>query len=87
MPIHTLEIIQTYILFIHSDELLISSSTLYKLHLFRVCPGCPQTEQTLGRLRLGSLLGSGTDVLALISGSMLVQLTRLCPTCLQIEQT
>ena len=32
-----------------------------------------------------SLLGSGADVLALILGSMLVQLTRLCPICLQFE--
>ena len=70
-----------YNLFIHSDSLLTSYSisTLYKLHLFRVCPDCPQTEQTLGRLRLGSLLGSGADVLAPVTGesSMLVQLTRL----------
>ena len=76
-------------LFIHSNSLFTSSSTLYKLHLIRVCRGCPQTEQTLDRLRLGSLLGSGADVLALVTGesSMLVQLTRLCPTCLQFEQT
>ena len=80
-----------YNLFIHSDSLLTSCSisTLYKLHLLRVCPGYPQTEQTVGRLLFDSLLGSGVDVLAPVSGesSMLVQLTRLCLSCLQFEQT
>ena len=74
-----------YKLTLHSDSLFTFclKFTLYKLHLLQVCPGCPQTEQTFGRLRLSSLLGSGADVLAPISGSMLVQLTRLCPICLQ----
>ena len=78
-----------YNLFIHSDSLLTfcSISTLYKLHLLRVCSGCPQTKQTLGRLRIGSLFDSGADVLASVLWSMLVQLTRLCATCLQFEQT
>ena len=69
------------------DLISCSISTLYKLHLLRVWPDCRQTEQTLGCLRLGSLFGSGCDVLAPVSRSMLVQLTRLCPTWLQIEQT
>ena len=75
-----------YNLFIHLVLLFTSCSisTWYKLHLLRVCLGCPQTEQTLGRLHLGSLFGSGADVLDPISRSMLVQ---LCPTCLQLEQT
>ena len=76
-----------YNFFIHSDELFISSSTLYKLHLVRVCPGCRQTEHTLGRLRLGSMLGPATYVLAPVWGTMLVQLTWLCPTYLHLEQT
>ena len=78
-----------YKLTLHSDSLFTSCSisTLYKLHLLQVCLGCPQTEQTLDRLCLGSLLDSGADVLAPVSGLMLVQLTRLCPTCLQFEQT
>ena len=78
-----------YKLTLHSDSLFTSYSisTLYKLHLLRVCPGCPQIEQTLDRLCLGSLLGSDVDVLAPVLGSILVQLTRLCPTCVQFEQT
>ena len=76
-----------YNLFIQLDELFISSSTLYKLHLVRVCPGCPQTEQTLGCLCLDSMLGLVADVLAHVLGTMLVQLTRLCPTCLHLKQT
>ena len=78
--------ITNYNLFIHSDELFISSSTLYKLHLVRVCPGCRQTKHTLGRLRLGSMLGPATDVLAPVWGTMLVQLTRLCPTYIHLGQ-
>ena len=77
-----------YKLTLHLDSLFTCSiSTLYKLHLLQVCPDCPQTEQTLGRLHLSSLLGFGANVLAPVAGSMLVQLTRLCLTCLQFEQT
>ena len=83
--------LHTWLLTLHSDSWSLFSScsisTLYKLHLLRVWPDCRQTEQTLGCLRLGSLFGSGCDVLAPVSRSMLVQLTRLCPTWLQIEQT
>ena len=60
------------------------------LHLHYTSPsvsGCPQIEQTLGRLLLGSLLGIAADLLALVSRPMLVQLTRLCFTCLQFEKT
>ena len=61
-----------YNLFIHSNKLFISSSTLYKLHLVQVCPAYPQTEQTVSRLCLGLVLDLAADVLTFVLRTMLV---------------